>query len=102
MPMKKGPDGETASQKFERVGGARVSNVIQAFATLAGMGGEVPSQEFVEQAFAPMQAALDDAKEKWSKRVASGKPRVFSFKAADPRQTEVPHTSAPQKAAAKR
>lgn len=99
MPMKKGPENETPAQKFERVGGARVSNVIQLLATLASMGGEVPSAEFVEQAFGPMQAALDDAKSKWAGRVSTGRARVFAFRAPDARQAEIPHTAPQQKAA---
>jgi hypothetical protein len=94
MAKTKAPEGETPQQKFVRVAGLRVSNLVQGLELLGQLGSDVPDPTMTEQAFGAIQGAVDKAKGAWTAKASVNRKRVFSF---EDKQTEIPHT-APAKA----
>lgn len=99
MSKPKAPEGETPQQKFERVAGVRVSNIVSALDMLAGMGADVPSDAHRDGAFTAIQVAFDRALGAWNAKKPAAKKRLFTF-GADPKQEQLPHTQPQQQKAA--
>lgn len=99
----KPPEGETPAERFIRVAGLRVSNVVEALELLVPLGKDVPSDAFTEQAFKAIDDALVRARNAWATKQGTDRKRSFAFgtvTAANPNQTVIPNT-VPQAAPAK-
>lgn len=90
MSRQKAPEGETPEQRFIRVAGLRVSNLVQGLEILGSQGGEVPNREYSDQAFAAIQGAVDKARVMWNEKQSAAKRRSFEFQAS---QATLPHTA---------
>ena len=93
MSRPKAPEGETPEARFIRLGSIRISRAIEVLDSLAKLGENVPSQEYVDDAFAAIQASVDKARMHWSNRVKTEKVRAFSFASGAPAQAPLPAVS---------
>lgn len=93
MPRQKAPEGETPQAKFERTAGGRVGNIVESLRTLGSQAGEVPSDEYIAEAFGAIRASVDKAEQAWRSRTSERR-KSFEFKGPPVQQNAAPKATA--------